>query len=150
MTIFSARIIKNLFSLRVSEGGRFFVDKKNFPRNTWCMKNIFHITSQASWENAHKQGFYAADSLEKEGFIHCSTVEQILRTANRVFRGQQGLVILEISEDKLKHEVKYEDLLSEGMLFPHIYGPLNLEAVSQVVAFTPQPDGTFKLPSEIK
>lgn len=111
------------------------------------MKAIYHITKIEDWEKAKQSGMYTAPSLEKEGFIHCSLVHQIPPVANFNFRGQQGLVLLEIDESKLLHKVKFEDLYGEGKDYPHLYGPLNVEAVLRVAAFPPQADGTFLLPS---
>lgn len=57
---------------------------------------IFHITSRTSWDNAQKRGDYRAESLTTEGFIHCSTLAQVLQVANNFYKGQNGLVLLEI------------------------------------------------------
>jgi len=108
---------------------------------------IYHITSQASWSAARKFGVYSADSLMSEGFIHCSEMDQILRVADGYFAGKHGLVILEVDQSRLKSEVHWEagtDKADE--LFPHIYGPLNLEAVVRVLDFEPGTDGKFHLP----
>lgn len=113
------------------------------------MKQILHIATKTDWENAKEAGAYTAPSLEKAGFIHCSLAQQIPAVANYNFKGQQGLVILEIDENKLSHDVKYEDLWNEGQLYPHIYGPLNIDAVVKTVPFPPEADGTFKLPKEL-
>lgn len=112
------------------------------------MGTILHITSKVEWEKAQKEGFYVAPSLAKEGFIHCSLATQIVAVANCNFKGQQGLVLLEISEDLLKASVKYEDLYNLHELYPHIYGSVNVEAVTRVVPFPPEEDGTFLLPRE--
>ena len=114
------------------------------------MKQILHITSESDWKKAKQDGVYTAPSLEKAGFIHCSLAKQITPVANYNFKGQQGLIILEIDEKKLKHEVKYEDLWNEGQDYPHIYGPLNLDAVVRTVPFPPESDGTFKLPPALE
>lgn len=113
------------------------------------MKKILHITSKSDWEKANLQGAYTADSLSKAGFIHCSLSHQIPAVANYNFKGQQGLILLEIDESKLSHEVKYEDLWNEGQLYPHVYGPINLNAVIRILPFIPNVDGTFNLPKEL-
>jgi uncharacterized protein (DUF952 family) len=110
---------------------------------------ILHITSRAEWEAAQRQGVYAADSLAAEGFIHCSTPAQVLGPANAFFRGQAGLVLLQIDPSRLMSPLVYEDLYAGGQDFPHIYGPLNLDAVTGVVDFPPGPDGAFVLPAGI-
>jgi len=113
------------------------------------MKKILHITSKNEWEKAKAAGVYTAPSLEKAGFIHCSLAHQIPAVANYNFKGQHGLVLLEIDEAKLQHEVKYEDLWNEGQLYPHIYGALNTDAVLRSVDFPPEADGSFNLPKEL-
>ena len=62
---------------------------------------ILHIVARADWESALARGLYVPPSLDAEGFIHCSTSAQILRTANRFYRGQAGLIILCIDESRL-------------------------------------------------
>ena len=108
---------------------------------------IYHITARTSWSAAQKSGAYSADSLASQGFIHCSKIDQILRVANAVYTNQRGLVILVIDMSRLKPEVRWEagaDKADE--LFPHIYGPLDLEAVVRVLDFEPGADGKFHLP----
>ncbi|BAY88218.1 MULTISPECIES: DUF952 domain-containing protein [unclassified Tolypothrix] len=112
------------------------------------MKTILHITQSGQWEEAKTLGSYRADSLETEGFIHCSEANQILKVANRFFKHQKGLVILFIDADQVKAEVRYEEA-EIGELFPHIYGKLNIDAVFQVINFESGEDGLFNLPREV-
>lgn len=111
---------------------------------------IFHITSKAEWLAAQKQGEYVAPSLQSEGFIHCSTEKQVLHVANAFYRGRTDLVLLQIDEEKLNSELKWEPPAgssapghSASDLFPHIYGPINLTALESVLDFTPDADGTW-------
>lgn len=110
------------------------------------MSLIYHITAQSAWQAAQAAGQYTADSLASQGFIHCSTAAQVLATANRFYAGQAGLVLLRIAEEKLSAAVRYENLEGGEALFPHIYGALNLEAVTGTAAFVPGADGRFTLP----
>lgn len=110
------------------------------------MKPILHITTKGAWETAISQQTYRGDTLESEGFIHCSDPHQIVGVANNFYRGQHGLMLLVIDPDRLTANVVYEDLYNAGQAFPHIYGPLNLDAVIKVVDFPPEEDGTFTLP----
>ncbi|MEB3180332.1 MAG: DUF952 domain-containing protein [Nostocaceae cyanobacterium] len=112
------------------------------------MNIILHITHRQKWENSKQNGSYRGDTLDTEGFIHCSTPEQIVKTANRFFAHQQELVLLCIDSDKVQPEIKYEGV-AEDELFPHIYGLLNLDAVFQVLDFEPGADGSFEIPPEI-
>ena len=109
---------------------------------------IAHITSAAEWRAALTAGSYTAASLQAQGFIHCSafSADQLLAVADFLYAGQAGLVVLLIDPGRLTHEVRYEDTESPGHFFPHVYGPLDLEAVTAVLDFPPQPDGTFRLP----
>lgn len=110
---------------------------------------ILHITTQAEWETAVASGEYRPASLAAEGFIHCSTVAQILGPANEFYRGQAGLVLLGIDPALLDGPLVYEDCYETGQAFPHIYGPLPVTAVIQIFPFPPNPDGTFSLPLEL-
>lgn len=107
---------------------------------------IYHITPLTDWQNEVPAGTYRAASLDTEGFIHCSTAEQIIGTANLIFRAQTGLLLLCLDESRITAPVVYEDCYETGMQFPHIYGTLNLDAVVYVLPFPPRPDGTFELP----
>ena len=112
---------------------------------------IFHATTRAAWSAARKKGLYAADSLAEQGLIHCSKANQILRVVNLFFAGQQGLVLLVIDPALLSPELRWEpgvDLETE--LFPHIYGPINLDAVVDALEFEPGPDGKFHLPKSLE
>ena len=107
---------------------------------------LLHIAHRLDWEAAQAAGDYRADSLTAEGFIHCSTTEQVLGPANEFYRGRGDLVLLVIDPARLAAELVYEDSYDSGTAFPHIYGPLNLDAVTSVVPFPPRSDGLFELP----
>jgi uncharacterized protein (DUF952 family) len=112
---------------------------------------ILHATSRAAWSGAQKAGEYAAESLAGEGFIHCSKVEQILRVADLFLANQHGLVLLVIDPARLGSELRWEpgtDLSME--LFPHVYGPINLDAVMDVLRFEPDKHGRFHLPKALQ
>ena len=113
------------------------------------MTILLHICSQADWRAGQAAGAYRAASLETEGFIHCSLASQVLGVANTMFRGRTDLVLLLIDSEALTESLIYEDCYETGQNFPHIYGPLNLAAVTNVVAFPAGPDGGFILPPEL-
>ena len=108
---------------------------------------ILHITKREQWEQAKQIGIYRGDTLDTEGFIHCSTLQQLIRTANKFFHNQQGLVLLCIEPEQVIAEIKYE--AADSDLFPHIYGALNVDAVTQVLEFEPGEDGKFEIPDAI-
>lgn len=110
------------------------------------MTTLFHITTHEAWRQARSVGVYRADSLETEGFIHCSTERQVIQTANRFYAGRPDLVLLAIDESKLDANLIYEES-EPGQHFPHLYGPLNLDAVILAVDFSPNHDDSFTLPN---
>lgn len=112
------------------------------------MNNILHITQRYQWEKAKILGSYRGDTLDSEGFIHCSTVSQVIGSANRFFKNQTDLVILVIEIDRTQSEIRYEGE-DDNNLFPHIYGELNIDAVVQEIALAAGADGLFKLPAEL-
>ena len=115
---------------------------------------IYHITSRTAWNEALQRGEYRADTLETEGFIHCSTEEQVVPVAEAFYKGQKDLYLLVIEPSRLSSELRWESPaggvpppgVAEGELFPHFYGPINLDAVVQVFDLQSQPDGKFNFP----
>ena len=93
---------------------------------------IYHVTSKAQWQQALAQGYYEAPSLALEGFIHLSKKEQVQGVLNRYYQQQHNLLLLHIDETKLTMPLKFELALSVNEQFPHLYGRLNLEAVTTI------------------
>lgn len=115
---------------------------------------IMHITHRNDWDAAVSTGYYTPSSLTTDGFIHCSTIEQTVSTANQFFTNQRHLLLVCIDTQKVDSDIKFERPACPGdqrkeLLFPHIFGPLNISAVTQIVEFPPNFDGTFSLPAEI-
>jgi uncharacterized protein (DUF952 family) len=115
---------------------------------------IYHITSRTAWNEARERGDYRAESLETEGFIHCSTETQVVPVAEKYYKGQNNLLLLVVEPALLSSDLKWEPPsggapppgVAEGELFPHIYGPINLEAVIQVIDLESNPDGKYGFP----
>jgi uncharacterized protein (DUF952 family) len=103
---------------------------------------IVHIAARRDWVQAQLSGEYRAASLATEGFIHGSRPEQVLRVANRFYGGIPDLVVLWIDPQRLSAPIRYE--ASDGELFPHIYGALNLESVIRVCELSPDTDGVYR------
>jgi uncharacterized protein (DUF952 family) len=110
---------------------------------------VFHITSQNEWRKAQNTGIYEGDTLSEEGFIHCSTISQVIPVANRRFLKIQGLVLLCIETDKVYMPIQFENFEGGDELFPHIYGSVPIPAVVRVIPFPPDLSGQFTLPVEI-
>jgi uncharacterized protein (DUF952 family) len=108
------------------------------------MSVIFHIAAREDWERAGGAGVYTMASLHGDGFIHCSRATQHAAVANNLFAGRADLVLLLIDTDKLSSEVRFEQLETGGESFPHVYGPVDLDAVFEATPYRPGPDGRFR------
>ena len=111
------------------------------------MAIIFHIASRDAWANCAGVGSFRPEMFPIDGFVHCSTRDQVIKVADARFRGQTDLVLLCIDTDRVTAPIRYENLEGGQELFPHIYGEINTDAVVQVVEFEPGADGYFRFPT---
>lgn len=109
---------------------------------------LYHITARSHWQQAQQAGAYQADSLATEGFIHCSYADQVVWVANQFYRASEDLVLLQIDPAHLTAPWQ-DDEIETGAKFPHVYGAINVGAVVQAIAFPPQADGSFTLPTAV-
>ena len=114
--------------------------------------HIYHLIPRTNWQTAKEKGEYRAESLETEGFIHCSTKAQIVPVANAFYPAQKGLLLLVINPEKLISPLQWDppahpapELAPKSLHgeFPHIYGALNLDAVIEIREFEPDDEGIF-------
>jgi uncharacterized protein (DUF952 family) len=111
-----------------------------------------HIARRREWEGARAAGSYRISTREKSlddgaEFIHASYPEQVSLVANFAYADEpEPLCLLVIDTDLLTAPVRDEDPDGSGTDFPHIYGPLNLDAVVAVHPYTRTPDGRFPPP----
>ncbi len=91
--------------------------------------NIIHITDNKTWDEAQEKGIYEPDALSDIDFIHCCLADQVQAVLAKWFKDSADLVALEIDPARLSSEVVYENLEGGRELFPHVYGPINLDAV---------------------
>jgi uncharacterized protein (DUF952 family) len=110
---------------------------------------LVHLCGAQEWADARLRGEIRplASGADVVGrFIHLSTPDQVHLPANRLYRGRDDLVLLHIDPALLDAPVRWEPGVPtdpRSMLFPHLYGPLPVAAVSRVTAYAPGPDGTF-------
>jgi uncharacterized protein (DUF952 family) len=97
---------------------------------------IVHITTPAAWAAAQQAGAYRGPTLDREGFIHCSTPAQVAGTLQRYFTGEPQVVLLYIDPARLTAELRYE-ASTNGDRYPHLYGPLNPAAVVRAEVISP-------------
>lgn len=107
---------------------------------------LYHITTRDDWAEAEIQDIHKPPSLTTDGFIHLSTDKQLLGSANRFYRGKLDLLVVAINEKRLDAELKYETADNDS--YPHLYGPLNMDAVVEVVSLAPKDNGEFGVPEE--
>ena len=112
------------------------------------MSFIYHVATASDWEQAQLDGEYTTSTrgrtLAEEGFIHGSTAEQVAPVANMFYRGEPDLLVLVIGVDRVGPEIRREQVPGWETPFPHIYGPLNRDAVVRVEALMRGPDGRWQ------
>ena len=96
---------------------------------------IYHITTLAAWKAQLASDHYTTESLKEEGFIHCSTKEQVKATLERYYSNQKDLLLLHINSLGLLAELKFE-LATNGEWFPHVFGKLNKSAIVEIEKLT--------------
>jgi len=110
------------------------------------MSTIFHIASKEKWKRSISRSQYTVETLQSEGFIHCSTAEQVVDTANKHFQGQSELLLLKIDTTDIASVIAYEVNTENGETYPHIFGAITHNAIKEVIEFPVSKDGNFSLP----
>ncbi len=90
---------------------------------------IYHIVTSDYWAKFENIAEYVSETFEAEKFIHCCRKEQIAGVLERFFVGVNNLLIVEIDESKLSSPLLYEVVPDSEETFPHIFGPINHEAI---------------------
>lgn len=112
------------------------------------MSLLRHLARRADWEQALETGSYLPPGFADEGFVHLSTAETLPLPANLLYARHDGLVLLWIDPDRLTAELRYEPGGDEvgDVLFPHLYGPLPVDAVVAVTPLQAWEPGAFVAP----
>ena len=110
---------------------------------------IYKICKSAILQEARGRGRFegSADDL-RDGFIHLSAGHQVAGTLAKYFAGQRDLVLLAVDPERLGAGLRWEKSRG-GELFPHLYGPLDLDHVISIEALVLQEDGTHRLPEGV-
>jgi len=110
------------------------------------VRSIYKICPASAWREAERQGVYrgSADD-ERDGFIHFSAVSEVVETAKKHFVGQTGLFLIQIDADALGDALRWERSRNDE-LFPHLYGALDLGAVTGVLEMRARSDGGHDIP----
>lgn len=93
---------------------------------------IYHVATQADWDDTRASGAYTTStygrSLADEGFLHASREDQVAGVLERFYGDvTEPLVLLEVDTDLL--DVPWREDPVGDDTFPHVYGPLNADAV---------------------
>lgn len=109
------------------------------------MDVIYHLVPAGYYHAQPIDLPYQPADFAREGFIHCTRgAQQLAVVANRYYRDEtQPLQVLIIDAAAVSAEIKYEPG-ADGVLYPHIYGPLNREAIRGVVVLPRAPDGAYQ------
>ncbi|WP_433064165.1 DUF952 domain-containing protein [Dactylosporangium sp. CS-033363] len=109
---------------------------------------IYHIAFESDWERAKRDGEYRLSTkgrtIEEQGFMHGGTEAQVAPVANMIYGDDEGLVVLAIDEEKLTSPLRWDPAPGWDEPFPHVYGPLNVDAVVGVRALTRGSDGRYE------
>jgi uncharacterized protein (DUF952 family) len=108
---------------------------------------IYHIASKETIA-ATGSGEYAPASFHSDGFIHCSSADQIEGVANAYYRDVEGLVLLCIDESRVKAVVRWEALDGAKEEYPHVYGPIPLAAIVKAFEMKKSEDGCYRIEKE--
>lgn len=105
--------------------------------NHETVKKIFKVVTKEQWIAAETEKVFKGAPIDlKDGFIHFSTELQLDETIKKHFSGQKGLLIVEVAVEKLD-DLRWE-ISRGGDFFPHLYGFLSLDSVTQVNEFAPE------------
>ena len=115
---------------------------------------ILHISTVAEWAAARRTGEVRTStrdrSLEEEGFVHCSDDDQVLGVANAFYAdAEEPLIVLRIAVDRLQAPVRWESVDGSTESFPHVYGPVPIDAVVSVSPLHRVADGSFDTGEEV-
>jgi uncharacterized protein (DUF952 family) len=110
------------------------------------VRTIYKITPASAWHEAERQGVYkgSADDL-RDGYIHFSTAAQLAETARKHYFGQTGLFLVAVDADTLGDALRWEPSRHDE-LFPHLYGELDLRAVTAILDMPARSDGHHDIP----
>ena len=104
------------------------------------MENLFHILSSNDWSEKNQED-YLPQSFDEEGFIHLSTEQQLLDTANRHFRQERSLRVLEVNPKGLENNLVFEQIGEAIEAYPHLYQSLPQKNIVQCFELENRPQG---------
>jgi uncharacterized protein (DUF952 family) len=106
---------------------------------------MYHLVPRSEWEAADPSRPYVPAAFGQDGFVHCTDgADEVAATANRYFGTFDGeLLALVLDRSQLGAPVRYED---PRRVFPHVYGPIERDAVVEVLTMPRDGAGHFQAP----
>ncbi len=110
---------------------------------------IYKICSQPEWQAAEENGVYTGSEVDvADGYIHFSTADQAQETAQKYFKNQGNLVLVEVDLEQASLDIRWEPSRG-GDLFPHLYADLPISTASRVLDLPLDAEGVPVVPKEI-
>ena len=91
---------------------------------------------------------YLPQSFDQEGFVHLSTEQQLLDTANRHFRQECSLRVLEVNPSGLENNLVFEQIGEAMEAYPHLYQSLPQKNIVQCFVLENSPRGFVEKKTE--
>ncbi len=113
------------------------------------MTRIYHFITKSDLDQYLSAKALEVPSLSGQGFIHCSKLDQVIEVANYLAPYDEEMHLIEIDESKVIPEIKYENLDGGERLFPHIYGPLNRDAIVAIHPLAWDGEEGYQLPESL-
>ncbi len=104
---------------------------------------IYLLMTPADYQNAKAVGTWNPSSLAVEGFIHASPADQLTRVANKHYRQSNEVVVVFLRHEQVRSEILWEP--ATGGLYPHVYGPINMDAEAKAVVIQKGANGDFSI-----
>ena len=102
----------------------------------------YHLVPAAVWAERNSAAEYLPEAYDQDGFIHCTNgLDELVTVANMFYTGDpRPFLTLVLDAGKIASDVRYDD---PNETYPHIYGPLNTDAVIGELAVMRGEDGAF-------
>ncbi len=110
------------------------------------MNLTYHLVPKRYFDSLDAGADYIPAAFAQDGFIHCTdTPTEMARVANLFYNSDPSPhLYLYIDKGRVRAPIRYEDAEKK---YPHIYGPLNREAIISIREARRDAEGNF-LPPE--
>lgn len=111
------------------------------------MPLIYKVLTQSEWNDFQKDGLFEGSQVDlTDGFIHFSTIQQLVETVSKHFAGQDDLAVLAFDSDSWQDDLKWEPSRG-GQLFPHLYSTIRKTDVIRAGEITLSAEGKHQFPN---